>query len=493
MRTVNGKKTEILVKIVEDLSSIRDENLLIRSLLLNALDYTGAERGFLVRKAASGNLLYSDISGGIISAPEVSVSVIQQVLNTFQPVCLIENADGQSMPPTASIIALDLKSIMAVPMKLDIETNDGEWQTPDAVLYVDSQIVARPFDRQDLDFFSVLAQHAAAVWKNRLLIRRMEEDFKLLHEEVKSKFDYHKIIGQCEAMKKVYEILEILRPTDLDVLITGETGTGKELIAKAIHYASRRSDKPFKQINCAALPEGLVEVELFGVEKNVATEVKRRRGMIEQANEGTLFLDEIADMTPRIQNRILNFLETRRFRRIGGREEIVADVRILAATNKSLPEEIAKGRFRDALRYRLEVVPIHLPPLRDRDQDLRLLADFFLSEIVEQSGLVIHGFSNRAWERMQEYSWPGNVRELKHRIQSAAILARGSLIEWQDLGLSLPTDLTEMGSLKERRDALEKNLILRSLERHENRIQAAARDLGLGEATLRKKIKRISQ
>ena len=470
---------------------IPEETSLIRNLLIRALEYTGGERGFLIRKDSDGTLKYFGMSGESIEKPQISMSVIEQVLQADKPVCLIENAEGQSMPSTASIIALDLKSIMAAPMKTKVQNGTEDSEDIDTVLYVDSQIVSRPFDRRDLDFFSVLAQHAAAVWKNRILIRRMEDDFKLLHEEVRSKFDYHKIIGQCDAMKRVYEILEVVRPTDLDVLITGDTGTGKELIAKAIHYASRRSDKPFKQINCAALPEGLVEVELFGVEKNVATEIKSRAGMIEQAHEGTLFLDEIADMTPRIQNRILHFLETRKFRRIGGREELNADVRILAATNKSLPEEISKGRFRDALRYRLEIVPIHLPPLRERDKDLRLLADHFLTEIVRQNALNIHGFSNKAWDVMQQYQWPGNVRELKHRIQSAAILARGPLIEATDLGIHLPESLHDMISLAERRKMLETSMIRRAMERYGGSIASASRELGITGTQLKRKLRSI--
>jgi transcriptional regulator with PAS, ATPase and Fis domain len=493
MHLKSSKKIEMLVKIVENLATMSEERQLIQNLLFSVLEFTGGERGFLVKRSADSTMQFFDSTGMRTDPPQVSHSVITQVLDTNKPVCLIENSDGQSMPPTTSILALDLKSIMVAPMHIATDVPEKKQAVvPDAVLYVDSRIVSKPFDSQDLDFFSILAQHTAAVWKNKLLIKKLEDDFKLLHAEVQSKFDYHKIIGKCEAMRKVYEILELLRPTDLDVLITGDTGTGKELIAKAIHYSSSRSDKPFHQINCAALPEGLVEAELFGVEKNVATEVKSRQGLIESAHLGTLFLDEIADMSPRVQNRILHFLESRKIRKIGARKEIEADVRILAATNKNIPEAIAQGQFRDALRYRLEVVPIHLPPLRDRGDDLRLLADYFLSEINEKNGFGIQGFSNDAWKVMKQYEWPGNVRELKHRIQSAAILSRGNLIEARDLGIPHQTTCHSLKTLSEKRGMLEKTIIAKTLAQFENNLSMTAKELGIGLTSLKRKMKSLN-
>jgi len=484
----SNEKMELLVKIVEDLSEIKTEVELIKKLLRSALEFTGAERGFLARRNNLDELVFYDYSGQKVELPSISQSVLTDVFKYGKPVCLIENTDGESMPTTASILALDLKSIMAAPMIISADNSE----TVDAVLYVDSQIVSRPFEQKDLQFFDVLVQHSAAVWRNFLLNDEILQNFKLLHEEVQSKYDYHKIVGQCSAMQKVYEVLELLRGTDLDVLITGETGTGKELIAKAVHYSSQRSDKPLKQINCAALPEGLVEAELFGVEKNVATEVKSRQGMIEQAEGGTLFLDEIGDMPLRIQNRLLYFLETRKYRRIGGREEVASDIRILAATNKSLQEEIEKGNFRDALRYRLEVVPIHLPVLKERENDLKLLAEFFLNETVELHGLDIKGFTNDAWELMQNYDWPGNVRELKHRIHSAAFMARGQLIEKGDLGISIPGDVSQLKCMTERLSSFENQYIIRALEKHSGNLKDTAASLDISPSTLRRKIKKYS-
>lgn len=453
-------KLELLIRIISDLSSIDSESLLIRHLIRDALDFTGAERGFLVQKSPdSPNLRFFDSGGEISQSPIVSFSSISQVMETGVPICMVENTDGQRISSSASILALDLKTIMCAP--LIVENSQGKRDY--GVLYVDSRIVTQPFSREDLDFFSLLSRHAAIVFDHLNLTRKLERDYKLLHDKVRSKYDYHKIVGHCDSMTKVYQTLDMIRDTNIDILITGDTGTGKELIAKAVHYSSPRSNMPLKQLNCAALPEGLVEAELFGVEKNVATEVSRRAGKIEEADGGSLFLDEIGDMPLRIQNRLLRFLEERRFRRIGGREEIHADVRIIAATNKNLDVEVAAGRFRDALRYRIDIINIHLPPLKDRDDDLELLAQFFLKQIVDQSGINIQGFTAEAWKLMKDYNWPGNVRELKHRVQSAAFLAKAQLIDSLDLGLRKSAQLSDILPLAEQKAQYIFSLISRAL------------------------------
>ncbi len=472
-------KLNLLIKIINDLSVVSGKKVLIRELLLNALEFTEAERGYFIQRKPEGGYIFFDGDGVMDDDPQVSFSTIEHVFQTGKPMSLIENSDGRSIPPTASILALNLKTIMCAPLIQDKSDNNV-----DAVLYVDSTMAGYPFTRQDLEFFGVLASHAAIIWNHINLTRRLEEDYRLLQEEVRLKFDYHRIVGQCRQMQEIYEILEMLRNTDLDVLIIGATGTGKELIAKAIHYSSARSGNPLKEINCAALPEGLVEAELFGVERNVATEVRSRTGKLEQANTGTLFLDEIGDMPIRVQNRLMRFLEERRFRRIGGREEVEADVRVLAATNRDLDKEVKAGRFRKALRYRLDVVTIRLPLLRDRGDDLKLLADFFLKEVVDSYGMNIQGFTAEAWQLMRNYPWPGNVRELKHRIQSAAFLAGSQLIDAADLGLKVKLTPDQIQPLKKQREHLEKYLIERTLKRHDNDLKRTATALKLSDSEL---------
>jgi DNA-binding NtrC family response regulator len=484
MDIIAREKLELLIRIISDLALIDSQTELIRGLIKNAIEFTGADRGFLVLRDAKTGERFYDVSGEEISAPEISLSTISKALSDGMPLCLIEDATGGQIPQTASILALNLKTVMCAPLKLDNSKGLA------AMLYVDSRILTRPFDRQDLDLFSILAAYAGVVWSNLELLHTLQTDFRLLHDVVRDKYDYHRIIGQCDAMRRVYEILEMLKETRLDVLIVGETGTGKELIAKAIHYSSNRSEGALKQINCAALPEGLVEAELFGVEKNVATEVSRRIGKLEQADGGTLFLDEIGDMSIRIQNHMLRFLEERKFRRLGGREEISSDVRILAATNKKLEEEIKAGRFRDALRYRLDIVTIQLPPLRERGDDLELLADFFLHEIVSAQDLSIKGFTAEASRMMKQYAWPGNVRELKHRVQGAVFLAKGQLIDVMDLGLQMNPGHRKILSMAERKAVVEKNLIQTALNRTKNDLEKAAPLLGISRKKLLESLKK---
>ena len=479
-------KLKLLIRIINELSVVNETQDLISNLIKLTMEFTQADRGFLVEFKSDGSIQFYNFLGQVISDPKISLSTVNKVLESSEPVCLIENADGQSIPPTASILALDLKTIMCAPLTIASANSQLPFK---AALYVDSQISTHPFSRQDLDFFTVIAQQASIVWQNIALNERLVNDFKLLHQEVRSKYDYHRIVGKCDQMKSVYELLEMLRETDLDVMITGDTGTGKELIAKAIHYSSKRSDASLVQLNCAALPEGLMEAELFGVEKNVATEVRRRSGRLELANDGTLFLDEIGDMPMHVQNRMLRFLEDRCFRRIGGRDEINVNVRILAATNKNLEKEIAAGRFRDALRYRLDIMTIHLPPLRERGNDLELLADFFLEEVVESNHLQIQGFTSRVWKVMREYSWPGNVRELKHRVHSAAFLAKGQLIDVEDLGLGHVIKENEIVPLNQQIKSLEINFIKKSLAKSKSDYNAAAFALGVSMDQLHKKIR----
>ncbi|MBN1551272.1 sigma-54-dependent Fis family transcriptional regulator, partial [bacterium] len=487
MKTLDSKeKLELLIHLINDLSGVETEADLIKQLLAGALEFTNAERAFWVEKE-NEDYFFTDIEGQHIEFPKVSTSSINNVFASGKPLCLIENAEGQSIPPTASILALDLKTIMCSPLTFE---TDGKQTGVDAVLYVDSRVGTRPFDRNDLDVFTTYCKHAAFIRRHLLLNKKLKQDYKLLHQEVRSKYDYHRIVGQCKEMQQVYENMEMLKDTDIDVMITGETGTGKELIAKAVHYASRRSDAAFKQINCAALPEGLVEAELFGVERNVATEVRRRSGKLEQAHGGSLFLDEIGDMPVRIQNRLLRFLEARKFRRIGGREEIHSDVRVIAATNKDIAIEIKSGRFRDALHYRLNIVNIHLPPLKDRGEDLELLANFFLKEVVDSHQIDIKGFTADAWKIMKTYNWPGNVRELKHRVQSAAFLAKGHLIEVSDLGIPKALDLSIVMTMENQKMQFEKELIKRALERHHRDRNKVARSLGISLSTLMRKMKK---
>jgi DNA-binding NtrC family response regulator len=255
-----------------------------------------------------------------------------------------------------------------------------------------------------------------------------------LQERLKGLTRFGDLIGQSEEMREIYAMVEAAAPTNASMLIVGESGTGKELVARAIHDKSTRRKGPFIAINCAAFPREILENELFGHEKGAFTgALNEKPGCFELADGGTLFLDEVAEMEPDIQVKLLRALEERSFRRLGGKKEIHVDIRVVAATNKNVQKAVDKGELREDLYHRLAVIPLFLPPLRERRGDVRILAEAFLQRFVEENGKEVEGFSPEALEFINEYRWPGNVRELKNAIERALILAHGGSITLSDL------------------------------------------------------------
>ncbi len=252
----------------------------------------------------------------------------------------------------------------------------------------------------------------------------VREQKAALERKVANLTRYGELTGQSDEMKEIYKTIEAVAPTDASVLVYGESGTGKELVARALHDKSHRSDGPFVAVNCAAFPKDILENELFGHEKGAFTgSLKEKAGCFELADGGTLFLDEIAEMEPDTQVKLLRAIETQRFRRLGGKEEIEVDIRVLAATNRDVHEALREGEFREDLYYRLSVVEIYLPPLRQRGNDVHLLAHEFLQEFSEEHEKDVDGFSDRAMKFIQAYDWPGNVRELKNAVERAVIMS----------------------------------------------------------------------
>jgi DNA-binding NtrC family response regulator len=269
---------------------------------------------------------------------------------------------------------------------------------------------------------------------------------KQLQKRLESLTRYGDMLGQSEEMLQIYNIIEAVAPSNASVLIVGESGTGKELVARAMHNKSQRRKGPFVALNCGAFPREILENELFGHEKGAFTgAINEKPGSFEQADGGTLFLDEVAEMEPDIQVKFLRALEQRAFRRLGGKKEIEVDIRVVAATNKNVEDALKEGKLRDDLYHRLAVIPVHLPPLRDRAGDIRLLAVEFLRRFAADQGKEIDGFSEGALEYMETYRWPGNVRELKNAIERAVILAKSRTIEVTDLQpRHLPLDEMEV-------------------------------------------------
>ncbi|MBN1624944.1 MAG: sigma-54-dependent Fis family transcriptional regulator [Deltaproteobacteria bacterium] len=331
---------------------------------------------------------------------------------------------------------------------------------------------------------------------NALQYYRLEEEISLLREKEKSR---NNITGESKLIRELKEQIKIVAPTDAWVLITGENGTGKELVAHAIHTISRRSRKPMIEVNCAAIPEELIESELFGHEKGAFTgAVSMKKGKFDLANEGTLFLDEIGDMSLKAQSKTLRILQEQKFERVGGSRTIHVDVRVIAATNKNLEKEIERGRFRDDLYYRLNVVPLRVPPLRDRLEDVPELVDSFLKEIHIRAGLEQKSISDEAVEALKKYHWPGNVRELKNLVERLAIMSRGAVITYGDIPFSINQEgrlknenglFLKAGTLKEAKARLEKAYIAGKLQEFNGNISRTAEAIGVERSNLHKKIK----
>ncbi len=335
--------------------------------------------------------------------------------------------------------------------------------------------------------------------QNALKMGQLLEENRTLKARIAKDYE---MIGESAPIADLKQQISIAAPTNGWVLITGENGTGKELVARAIHNLSNRRDKPFVEVNCAAIPEDLIESELFGHEKGSFTgATTQRKGKFDLANEGTLFLDEIGDMSLKTQAKVLRILQERKFERVGGTRTIEVDVRVIAATNKNLEEEIQKGHFREDLFYRLNVLPFHVPPLRERREDIASLVRHFLAHFSRQESREEKNMAPDAMKVLQNYSWPGNVRELKNLIERLVIMTPGNEIRLKDLPANLTSKqnssfssgLTgsplDAGNFREAKEEFEREYILRKLQENEWNISRTAEEIDLERSNLHRKIK----
>jgi two-component system nitrogen regulation response regulator NtrX len=330
-----------------------------------------------------------------------------------------------------------------------------------------------------------------------LTIRHALERSRLEREnrELRSKsIRAHEILGSSPPIQRLKEQIQVAAPTNGWVLITGENGTGKEMVAKQLHVHSKRSDGPFVEVNCAAIPEELIESELFGHEKGAFTgAIAQKRGKFELANGGTIFLDEIADMSLRTQAKILRILQEHKFERVGGTETIEVDVRVIAATNKSLEKEIQEGKFREDLYYRLNVIPFHVPPLRERREDIPVLVKAFAEEFCVESGARPKPVTGRALALLQSYAWPGNVRELRNLVERLVLMTPGPRIRAQDLPEELRSGArpAEMAgaSLEDARREFERRFLLARLEENGWNVSRTAEAIGIARESLSRKMR----
>ncbi len=352
--------------------------------------------------------------------------------------------------------------------------------------------ITKPFQNEELKL----------TVKKALENYRLIKENRLLSEALSDRYKYGKIIGKSKPMQEIYEMISKVARSKASVLITGPSGTGKELIAKAIHYGSPRKDRPFISVNCGALTETLLESELFGHEKGAFTgAVSMRKGRFELADGGTLFLDEVGDMPPPLQVKLLRVLQEMEFERVGGTKTIKVDVRVLSASNRNIKEVVAEGGFREDLFYRLNVINIEVPSLRERTEDIRLLVNHFIEKYRQDRGKEEIELSPEAWKILYSYSWPGNVRELENIIERAVVLKADRVIGPEDL----PAELSEKGEeveverfiplnapLQKTLEEIEEKLIRRALEQCDNVQSHAAEMLGITKSLIQHKMKKYN-
>jgi two-component system NtrC family response regulator len=343
------------------------------------------------------------------------------------------------------------------------------------------------------DFFCkpIQIEELKVVLNRAFYLSQVEHEHRELQQRLREEA-FEGMLGTSPQMQEVFSSIRKVATTDVPVLIVGESGTGKELVAKAIHRHSSRKAFPFVVINCGAIPETLLESELFGHEKGAYTGAHiQRKGRFEIAQGGTLFLDEIGELSLALQVKILRFLQEQKIERIGGREEIFIDARVLAATNKDLTQAIKDGKFREDLYYRLGVVTIPLPPLREREEDILVLAVALLQRYADDNKKKITGFTKQAIRTIETHNWPGNIRELENRIKRAVIMAEGSKITPEDLELVSPYKKYEGQGLRKARESLERDFIERAIAKNKGNLTKAASELGLSRPTLYELIEKL--
>jgi len=483
-----------LYEFSEKLMTMKEIDPLLETMLDTVIEVTGAEKGLIL---LNDDAFTTDEAGRDDSAPvrpariraarnvrreaiadasgAISDSIVRRVIETARPVIVSDALNDSEFSSSESVLALRLSSVMCAPL-----VSQGHVQ---GVLYVGNDRVKGLFDRSQLDVLSIFAAQASLILQNALLLNALRADKEKLVAELKDK-RFGEIIGACPSMLEVFRKLQKVATTDISVLITGETGTGKELIAAEIHRRSARASGPFVVINCGAIPESLIESELFGHVKGAFTgAVASRPGKFQIANGGTLFLDEIGELPLNLQVKLLRALQERVVFRVGDGKPEKVDIRVVAATNRVLEEEIRAGRFREDLYYRLNVVNIYLPPLRERGDDVLIIAKALLSKHAEELGSRVQGFTPQALAAIKKGSWPGNIRQLENRIKKALVLCDKSLVSPEDLDLG-KEESSSILPLEKAKEEFQRKYVLEILERNNGNRTQTARDLGVDPRTI---------
>jgi len=518
-RAEAGDEVEVrrLLEINRALAAEREPRRLYSKILDAAVELTGAERAFVVLTssadaepviAASRNVDREEVRA---PAGKVSRTVVRKVVESGRSQLIESALEDPSYGPSASVAEMRLVSILALPLVVHGATV--------GCLYLDNRFQKGRFTDEHRGIMELFADQAAIAVENarlhaqneaaraelETLNRKLADRVAVQDVELKSmrsalesrlehkplKNDYPELVGRSPAMVEMLGLLDVVIETDYPVLILGESGTGKELVARAIHRLGRRRNRPFVAENCAAIAENLLEAELFGYVRGAFTGADRdRRGLFEEADGGTLFLDEIAELDPSMQRKLLRVLQEGEFRKVGGREPIKVDVRILSATNADLAQRLKDGSFREDLYFRLKVMSVRVPPLRERRGDIPALVERFLADAARATGRPAPELADDAMARLMSYSWPGNVRELQNEVFKLAALAEERIDARMLRGLGDGTKPVHLPLAGRTLDELEKEAIRQALDAaHGKRIEAA-RMLGLPRRTFYNRLKR---
>ncbi len=405
---------------------------LLDSLMDAVIEIASADKGFLVLMegddkhiTVARNLKGENIADAV---SQLSDSIVARVVETKKPLIISDAMNDEEFSSSKSVMQLKLSSVICVPL-LDQGTLLG-------IIYVGKNSVVQLFRQETMQLLTVFSAQAALIVSNALVLNELQITNTRLNEQLDS-LRFGEIVGTSNIMLSLFRKVEKVANSTVSVLITGDTGTGKELIARELHYRSSRAKRPFVTVNCGAIPETLLESELFGHVKGAFTgAVVTKDGQFHVAHTGTLFLDEIGEMPVHLQVKLLRVLQEKVVVRVGDTKPQPVDIRILAATNRNLEQEIERNTFREDLYYRLNVVHLHLPPLSEREDDVLVIARFLLQKYASEYDKPVKGFSNQATVAVRKYNWPGNIRELDNKIKRAIILAEGPLIGAEGLGLS---------------------------------------------------------
>ncbi len=457
---------------------LEDPHQMLEEILKAAFRTFDAERGFIAlvdedTGDLTCELVRDNTAEEEVERLEVSRTILHKVRKDGVAVLIVNALKDSEFRDVESVKEYSIRSALCAPL-LSRDEIIG-------VIYLDNRASAGKFSEDDLMFLTALAHQAGTALGNSWLHRQVVQENIRLASALKPRFQ---VLGESEKMKKVFMTMKKVAPSDITVLIQGDTGTGKELVAQAIHELSSRSDRPFVAVNCAAIPKELIESELFGHEKGAFTSaVSTRQGKFEMAHGGSIFLDEIGDMSLEMQAKVLRTLEEQEFQHVGGSKSIKVDVRVIAATNKDLEKALKDGKFREDLYYRLNVVLLKLPALRERKEDIIPLAEYFMGDKAKK-------ISPKAQNLLLSYDWPGNVRELRNYIERAVVLGDGEVIQPEDLPYNVRKGLKVIAAPLELLDRIEEDHIIRVLRSMDWNKSEAAKILGITRQTLDNKIEK---